>query len=457
VEGFAPPPDAPAAAWLIQTALPRTEWPELGPSGDPVRPRVRMGLHSGEAWPSAGGYATPEVHRTARICSAAHGDQVLGSAQFAAAAGLDADQIERLGDFELRGLPGTTELVQLAVPGMERRFPPPPIQPRRHNLPAEIKRPVDRADEYAELDQAMRRHRLVTLTGLAGCGKTTTALGWARRRLGLHSGGVWYCAAGTDLAASLVDALGCPRELLREPVETAIERLRHREALLVLDDVARGHARTVDRLLRECPGVTVLATGLRPLELAGEAKLPLGPPRLDVAAELLADFSADRRHGAAPADCRGLAAAVDGFLPALRALADLAALAGPSTAMRHLIADPMRTLDGGGRFRAAVDEASAALSAPARAILNELAAHSEGATVDRVIELCRQCDANLEALVELVDTALVMVERPGGEAVYRVPAPLQWLLAPHTARVRRQPLPTLANAVRLDPGLVRVS
>jgi hypothetical protein len=142
---------------------------------------------------------------------------------------------------------------------------------------------------------------------------------------------------------------------------------------------------------------------------------------------------------------------------ALRALADLAALAGPSTAMRHLIDDPMRTLDGGGRFRAAVDEASAALSAPARAILNELAAHSEGATVDRVIELCRQCDANLEALVELVDTALVMVERPGGEAVYRVPAPLQWLLAPHTARVRRQPLPTLANAVRLDPGLVRVS
>jgi class 3 adenylate cyclase len=71
------------AALEIQTALRIAHWPDLGLGKGPIRPRVRMGLHTGEAWPSAGGYATPEVHRTARICAAAHGDQILASAQLA--------------------------------------------------------------------------------------------------------------------------------------------------------------------------------------------------------------------------------------------------------------------------------------------------------------------------------------------------------------------------------------
>jgi class 3 adenylate cyclase len=45
-----------------------------------TRPKVRMGLHSGNAAPVAGEYATPEVHRAARVAAAAHGGQVLCSA-----------------------------------------------------------------------------------------------------------------------------------------------------------------------------------------------------------------------------------------------------------------------------------------------------------------------------------------------------------------------------------------
>ncbi|THV32261.1 adenylate/guanylate cyclase domain-containing protein, partial [Glycomyces paridis] len=108
--------DACTAAVAIQAALRAAEWPDHG--AGTVRPRVRMGLHTGEAWPSAGGYATPEVHRTARICSAAHGDQILASDACAAAAGLPPHGLRRLGDFELRGLPGATELVQLTAPGL---------------------------------------------------------------------------------------------------------------------------------------------------------------------------------------------------------------------------------------------------------------------------------------------------------------------------------------------------
>lgn len=419
--------DACTAAVAIQAALRAAEWPDHG--AGTVRPRVRMGLHTGEAWPSAGGYATPEVHRTARICSAAHGDQILASDACAAAAGLPPHGLRRLGDFELRGLPGATELVQLTAPGLPDAFPPPTARPLTHHLPADLKTPVPRPDEYRALDRAFAGHRLVTLTGLDGCGKTTLAKSWARRRLAFHEGGVWYCRAADDLGRSLLNALGRPAEALRPALDTAIDRLRGARALLVLDDLTRAAAPDVERLLAECPELTVLAVGTRPLELPGEAKRALGLPPADVGAAILAGHCEDRGAPWTPADCRRLAAAVEGFIPALAALAEVTALASPAAALRRLTDDPVTALGGAG-FRAAVDEAVAAISGPARAVLLELAARAGGATVDEVLELCRQRDGSLEALVELVDVALVVIERPAmDQALYRVPAPLRWLLA----------------------------
>jgi hypothetical protein len=62
-------------------------------------------------------------------------------------------------------------------------------------------------------------------------------------------------------------------------------------------------------------------------------------------------------------------------------------------------------------------------------VLLDLAARPGGSTVDEVLDLSRQRDGSLEALVELVDVALVVIERLAmDQAVYRVPAPLRWLL-----------------------------
>lgn len=419
--------DACTAAIRIQTALRGAEWPDH--DGHNLRPKVRIGLHTGEAWPSAGGYATPEVHRTARICSAAHGDQVLASADCSAAAGLPPAAVHRLGDFELRGLPDATELVQLAAPGLPTAFPPPPVRPLTHHLPADLKTPVERPDEYRELDRAFATHRLVSLTGLGGCGKTTTAKAWARRRLAFYEHGVWYCRADDDLGTALLRTLGRRPEFLRPALDTAADRLREAKALLVLDDLDRSHAADVERLLHNCPDVSILAVGARPLELPGEAKRALGLAPADVGAAILAAYCEERGAPWTTADCRGLAAAVEGFVPALTALAEVTALGSPGVALRYVSDDPAGALDGGGRFRAAIDEAVAAISGPARAVLLELAARPGGATVDAVLDLCRQRDGSLEALVELVDVALVVIERPAmDQAVYRVPAPLRWLL-----------------------------
>ncbi len=456
---FADAADAAGAAVEIQAALRRAPWPDLGLERGPIRPRVRVGLHTGEAWPSAGGYATPEVHRTARICAAAHGDQILGSAQFASAACLGPQRLERLGYFELRGLPGTTELVQLTAPDLPAEFPPPPIRPLRHNLPADLKPPVERPGEHRELDRAFAGHRLVTVTGLDGCGKTTLVRAWARGRVPLHPDGVWYCRPGDDLGASLLEAIGKRPDQLRHPIETAVDHLRGREALLVLDDVDRSHAWAVEKLLRECHRLNVLAAGIRPLELPGEAKRALQLPPVEVAAAMLAGFCEERGAAWSAADCRALAAAVEGFVPALRPLADVTAFSSPAAALRRLREHPVATLDSAGGFQAAVDEAVGLISGPAQAVLLELAARGGGATVDEVLDLCRQRDGSLEALVELVDVALVVIERPTMEqALYRVPRPLRWLLCGPGAESRQLPVSLarrLVNAVKAETGLVK--
>jgi class 3 adenylate cyclase len=109
------------ACRLAQQALAAEQWPESYP-----RPRVRIGVHSGHAWPHGGEYATAEVHRAARVVAAAHGDQVLCTAATAQAAGeLPGDlALWDLGPHLLRGFHTAERLFQLVAPGWQRHFPP---------------------------------------------------------------------------------------------------------------------------------------------------------------------------------------------------------------------------------------------------------------------------------------------------------------------------------------------
>src|SRR5215831_8587534 len=71
---FAGAEQAVAACVDAQVALDKHVWPS-----PQARPSVRMGLHTGEAHPVAGEYTSPEVHRAARVATAAHGGQILCS------------------------------------------------------------------------------------------------------------------------------------------------------------------------------------------------------------------------------------------------------------------------------------------------------------------------------------------------------------------------------------------
>jgi class 3 adenylate cyclase len=116
---FTSPDAAVAAAMDIQDRLARADWPEG------MRPRLRIGLHTGRPERSASGYVGLDVHRAARVMSAAHGGQIVASAAVMDAAGTLPDaSVRPLGRFALPGLPEPLALVQIEATDASTTFPP---------------------------------------------------------------------------------------------------------------------------------------------------------------------------------------------------------------------------------------------------------------------------------------------------------------------------------------------
>jgi class 3 adenylate cyclase len=313
---FAAFPDAGAALAACRTAqeaLATEDWP-----ASHARPRVRMGLHSGHARPKNGEYASPEVHRAARVAAAAHGGQVLCSAGTARVATPLPDRLGLwdLGLHRLRGFDGRERLFQLVAPGWERQFPRPRTEPAPpHNLPAAVTSFVGRQPEQTRLAELVSAYRLVTVVGAGGVGKTRLAVQVAAALVDAHPDGVWFLDLATvadpdGAALTLAATLGLRPEPGRNIWQTLADALTTRRLLLVLDscDAQPGVvAPVVSRLLAAGPAVHVLATGRDAMVVAGEVVWRLPPLSLDQAAadrpsdavRLLADRAAAARGGSA--------------------------------------------------------------------------------------------------------------------------------------------------------------
>jgi class 3 adenylate cyclase len=119
---FESPRSAFEAAVAIQRELRGRSW------ADGVEVRVRAGIHSGYPTLSRGAYIGLAVHTVARICSVAHGGQILvsGDARLAARESVpDGVRFRSLGEFQLRGLRDAVPLYQVVARGLPTRFPPP--------------------------------------------------------------------------------------------------------------------------------------------------------------------------------------------------------------------------------------------------------------------------------------------------------------------------------------------
>ncbi|MBF6349510.1 winged helix-turn-helix domain-containing protein [Nocardia flavorosea] len=311
---------------------------------------------------------------------------------------------------------------------------------RRTNLRAELTEYVGKFADIAAVRDLIAGHRLTTLTGPGGSGKTRLAVETAHTLLDDLPDGAWLvelAAVGTsgDVAQAALAAIGLRDALLggashTEPVDRLIAAVRDRETLLILDNcehVIESVAVFAHRVLGECPRLRILATSREPLGITGEALWqvePLALPAVDAdpagieaspAVQLLRDRARVVRKdlGNDPRTLETMVRvcrALDGIPLAIElAAARLRTLSLDQLAER--LDDRFRLLTGGSRtaiaqhrtLRAVVDWSWELLTDPERAVLRRLAVFAGDASLEAAEQVCADGGDGQQVVVEQLD------------------------------------------------------
>ena len=269
---------------------------------------VRIGLATGEAELREGDYFGAVLNRAARVMAAGHGGQILLADSTAGL--LSGVDLVDLGPRRLRDLPTAVGVFQVHAPGLRTDFPPlRALDVSPGNLRAATTSLIGRESEVAELQAAVKAHRLVTLTGVGGVGKTRLALEVAERLHDEFPDGVWFfeLAAVSDPAA-VPDAVAAVLGITQQPGKTVSESvaaaLEGRVRLLVTDNcehVLDAAADLVEAILAHSATVRVLATSREGLGVPDEQVWPV--PALDTAAGIdsaAVSLFVERAQGIAP-------------------------------------------------------------------------------------------------------------------------------------------------------------
>ena len=180
-------------------------------------------------------------------------------------------------------------LLQQLRPHPLSHFPLPVAPARKTNLPAPLTSFVGRDRELAEVAHSIATHRLVTLTGAGGIGKSRLAIELARRLLAqdrlyppTFPDGVWFVAlqavaAPERMLSAIADALQCPPPGVADLRDHLLAYLRARQILLVLDNFEhlRSAADLLTAILTAAPQAKLLVTSREALNLEAEWRYPL--------------------------------------------------------------------------------------------------------------------------------------------------------------------------------------
>jgi predicted ATPase/DNA-binding SARP family transcriptional activator len=352
------------------------------------------------------------------------------------------------------GIEPSEELREVERAVLRHELAPATAVGERHNLRAQVSSFVGRERELEDLSRLLREHRLVTLTGMGGAGKTRLASEEAARQVGAWHGGVWL----VDLSAVSDDAL-VPTTIARtlEAVERhgvsaldgLLEHLRRAELLLFLDNcehVVDACAEVVHEVLAACPHVRVLATSRVALSIPGEldyAVDPLPTPsgaatteevERSASVRLFLERARLARHDFAPAEgemtavariCReldGLPLAVELAAAHARALSvgEIAAHLGDRfrflRSWRRMVDPRHQTL------RATIDWSYDLLGEDERTLLRRLAVFAGGFTLESAAAVCSVGDGEraLHLVERLVGSSVVVADGLDGLPKYRL-------------------------------------
>lgn len=448
--------DGVTTAVTAQRAIKAHLWP------DNASVRVRMALHTGEPMHAAGGYVGLDVHRAARICSAAHGGQVLLSQTTGTLVEHDLPSevsLRELGAHRLKDLQRSEKIFQVLHPDLPAEFPPlKSLDTLPNNLPVQLTSFIGLEREIVQVKHVLATTRLLTLTGAGGCGKTRLALQVAAEMLEDFAEGVWLVELATLSDPTLVpqavaSALNVREQPGRPLQATLADYLSSRELLLVLDNCEHlvAHcARLAETLLRACPHLRILATSREALGIAGETirpvpSLSVPDPRHHPTVETLRRSEATRLFieraiavlptfsptGGNAENVTQVCQRLDGIPLAIElAAARVKVLTVEQIAAR--VDDRFRLLTGGSRtalprhqtLRATMDWSYDLLSEAERVLLRRLSVFAGGFTLEAVEAVCTgagvEASEVLDLLTHLVDKSLVVMEERGGTSRYRL-------------------------------------
>jgi predicted ATPase/class 3 adenylate cyclase len=290
VAAFASPRSAVDAAVAAQRAL-----------GLPVR----MGLATGEAELRDGDYFGTVLNRAARVMAAGHGGQILVADSTAGL--LSGVDLEDLGPRRLRDLPNPITVFQLHASGLPSDFPPlRGVASNPGNLRPAITNLIGRDTEVSDIQAAVCSHRLVTLIGVGGVGKTRLALDVATRLVDEFADGVWVfeLAAVADPAAvpdAVAAVLGITQQPGKSVSDSVASALEGRSRLLVFDNcehVVDSVADLVEAILAASATVKVLATSREGIGIADEQLRRVPSLDLGAAVQLFAERAQSMDAGA---------------------------------------------------------------------------------------------------------------------------------------------------------------
>ena len=311
------------------------------------------------------------------------------------------------------------------------------------NLPRRTTSFVGRHGDLERIVAALGSGPLVTLTGVGGVGKSRLAIEIAVRVGAGYADGEWLCelaplADGGPVSHAVAAALHLQQRHGSTIEQTVIEYLRDRELLLVLDNcehVLVQAAGLLDQVVRQCRGITVLATSREPLGVEGERILPVDPLPADDAAALFADraratrpgFDLDGEAAGAVAEiCRRL----DGLPLGIELAAARMRVMNAAEVARRLTTSP-RFVSGGSRTTpsrhqslvAAIDWSYRLLSERERAFFARLSVFAGGFDLDAAHGVCGDPadaeDDSLDLLAGLVDKSMVTVDHAAETTWYR--------------------------------------